>query len=110
MLIPLPSEEIKEVKDEKGNKCYDIVFNFKEVLPSTVCQYTGLTDKNGAKIFKGDKICVKSYKGTIIFTEGYWKIKWQENYHLRTDLQFFCTDKEIDIEVTGTIFDKGEAP
>lgn len=45
------------------------VLNKYEVDPSTVCQYTGLTDKNGKKIFEGDKLY--DPHENVIYTVGW---------------------------------------
>ena len=39
--------------------------NNYQVDPTTVGQFTGLTDKNGAKIWENDKVCYVNENGTL---------------------------------------------
>lgn len=90
--------------------CADLPTKY-EVSAESVCQYTGLTDKNGRKIFDGDIVEVTegsldcdNGKGNVIFYEGLWYVDGEPQnslYDLRN-----IGDHEI--EVIGNIFDNEE--
>lgn len=72
------------------------------VIPETVGQYTGLTDKNGTKIFEGD-IVKGTFFGFPFTVEDYvFSIVWQE------DVTGYRANYFENVEVIGNIHDNPE--
>lgn len=86
---------------EKINKCWESV----RIIPSTLGQFTGMTDKNGTKIFEGDIIRINSSEETfyIAFLDFSWQAlsKKHETYRHRLE------NKSDKYKVIGNIHDGG---
>ena len=80
----------------------DFGFVQYEVIPETVCEWTGLTDKNEKKIFEHDRIKYKCGElAEVIFTE-YGAFVGETESLSHENIGGVLT------EVIGTIFDKEE--
>lgn len=109
--IIIPSVNSNMFTEDSGNE--DLGFeNWYKVDPSTICQYTGLTDKNGQKIWEND--VVRHYNnpsepkqfeiGVIYWNEDNVRYERTSQYeHAKFSVLYDCV-----YEVIGNIFDNPE--
>ena len=92
---------------------YDWTLEPHEIAPDTICQYTGLTDKNGKKIWEKD-ICDRKekYPEIVTYNKGDWQLDYsyalgKEMHYNACNLGFYVCERNC-VEVIGNIFDNAE--
>lgn len=89
-----------------------------EVDPQTVCQFTGLTDRNGVKIFEGDIIKVDDDFDTfgkmageireVWFKDGGFRLKPKYPSSIARGDRGYWMEDGVDYEVIGNVHDNPE--
>ena len=86
--------------------------NIFKVIPETVGQYTGLTDKNGRKIFEGDIVKIPLYEGcqekaiAVVDWDIICAVFYLHGKRVNTDFYHYFGN---DCEVIGNIYDNPES-
>lgn len=108
-LVKIYEQEFRIVTEDDLEETYilDSVYDGEMTMvdEDTICQWTGLYDYKGNKIWENDIVKDLScgYKGLVKYTGAEYSIEWKGNSYIRKDMTFWVENREL--EVIGNIFD-----
>lgn len=90
---------------------------YYKVIPKTVGQFTGITDKNGVEVYEGDVVSDGYFKGEIVFGKigydgkyngftGFALKKWYDDGSNCYELDYIFNPN--DMEVLGNLYENPE--